>query len=1175
MNEDFSKTILLNDDPAESDYFESHEPISTALDALIRNEKGKKSIALIGARGSGKSSIINFLRILFSANKKNDAQIFIFDAWSHSGDPLRRSFLEELIKFLREIKWIEEGKWQKELDVLCRKREDRSTKSEPVLTLAGKLIIGSTLLLPIGYTLFGLIDKNLPVVFFGYEIQLWILGVGLVLMPALIFLLTWLCWRPAWKFWTKEFWCTHRSPHDNDSLFWFFIQKVREVKTVTTISTPNPTTVEFQNLFKDLLKGVLDLEDGKKNTRKLVVVIDNLDRVDHDEAYAIWSTMRTFFDLWTGQTQKKWLEKFCLIAPFAPEFPQDIFDFEDSEAEHKQERNIKTGISFVEKTFQSIFYVPLPVLSKWKDYLIDELGNAFPVHKSIKPDVFHQIYRIYDIVKVQKDGPPTPRDLKLFINKVGSRNRIWGKRIDLAHQAVYVLYFDEIQKDHAFDFSKWSRIDKRILDMFDHEQLQRDLAALHFNVKADVALQALTGGKIRAALQTGNKDTLKMLSEHVTGFFTVLEREVADNCMSWSETEPNTIPMSASAMKVFSDRSAPEWNRIEEHLQNAAVKVTEWRSINDQVAEGLSIIIERAITKGTEGAVDNLIKNVSKTAPEQKADQGKTVSPKPTELIKQHVRGLILILKTLERIGQDRLKEKFRISGTERTYVQILMGLCSEPDCNSISQYFIPKAEGDKIVEDFVRICNEGQFSDIHAQSMRIAIKIGPQWPWQNLMSSLNTRLQAGNNLTPSEIIGCVLAFTYLVDGNVVSNSEQTFEELSNQGHLFHHLAAVSNDSKGFATCLVPLVFYNSTGQLAIRRPVGNSSSGLQEYKNYLANPSIKKDVISVFSDLLVKMGRLSAFLEKTRNVTEQHPLVSQVFNSVLCNENDYVHLPSVQFVKDYDYYRSRIESLLLKKHIEKLIQNDALMKELESFGFKESYASLYLEVLSKKDLCSEQANSFTNFLLNSLRQIQKDEWKKQLMSEGETLHLLTALSKQGETIELSQAYHDALLEHAHDVVNDKTYPVKFIADWIHVISALNGDWKETYLKNVRDKFFIEAENNKKTKILELYGSEYKNNQLLEDKSEDIVRRMLVHVIKRMDKNELFAIETLLKQKPSLFKEAPTTEQNVFKEVLQDTYSKEGLDGDVKNKLNDIAKTLSIEINQNKLAAEADKVPVE
>ena len=88
MNE---KTTLLDDSPATSDAFGAHQRIAGAVLQLVENEPGGKAIALIGQWGSGKSTVVNLAQ---NAAPKN-VGVFVFDAWAHQGDPLRRTFLEE------------------------------------------------------------------------------------------------------------------------------------------------------------------------------------------------------------------------------------------------------------------------------------------------------------------------------------------------------------------------------------------------------------------------------------------------------------------------------------------------------------------------------------------------------------------------------------------------------------------------------------------------------------------------------------------------------------------------------------------------------------------------------------------------------------------------------------------------------------------------------------------------------------------------------------------------------------------------------------------------------------------------------------------------------------------------------------------------------------------------
>ena len=151
------ETNLLSDAPADQDEFGGpHQRVANAIASLITHEDGGKTIGLTGNWGSGKSTVVNLLRkqLQTRQNGKGESAVFVFDAWSHEKDPLRRTFLETLTGFLRAQKWIEEKEFQDELDSLSRRSDTVEVTSKPMLTKPGAMIVASALLLPIGYTLF-------------------------------------------------------------------------------------------------------------------------------------------------------------------------------------------------------------------------------------------------------------------------------------------------------------------------------------------------------------------------------------------------------------------------------------------------------------------------------------------------------------------------------------------------------------------------------------------------------------------------------------------------------------------------------------------------------------------------------------------------------------------------------------------------------------------------------------------------------------------------------------------------------------------------------------------------------------------------------------------------------------------------------------------------------------
>jgi hypothetical protein len=150
MDKNKIKFRLLDDKPTSSDNFKAHDRVAASIADMIISEQGGKSISLIGHWGSGKSSIIEILK-----NKlKNKCRVFIFNAWAHEGDPLRRSFLESLISFFTDNGIIKKEDWEEKLKQLSGNKEKSELKERKNPTKYGLLLIFSTALLPIGLAIF-------------------------------------------------------------------------------------------------------------------------------------------------------------------------------------------------------------------------------------------------------------------------------------------------------------------------------------------------------------------------------------------------------------------------------------------------------------------------------------------------------------------------------------------------------------------------------------------------------------------------------------------------------------------------------------------------------------------------------------------------------------------------------------------------------------------------------------------------------------------------------------------------------------------------------------------------------------------------------------------------------------------------------------------------------------
>ena len=130
-------TGLLPGTPAETDAFGSHERVARSIAEVVQTESGGKAIGLEGGWGAGKSTIVKLISQKLSQTKERTHKIAVFDMWSHQDDPLRRTFLENLITQVREFGWVNKEKWDRRNAELTKRRREDTTRVVPRLTGAG------------------------------------------------------------------------------------------------------------------------------------------------------------------------------------------------------------------------------------------------------------------------------------------------------------------------------------------------------------------------------------------------------------------------------------------------------------------------------------------------------------------------------------------------------------------------------------------------------------------------------------------------------------------------------------------------------------------------------------------------------------------------------------------------------------------------------------------------------------------------------------------------------------------------------------------------------------------------------------------------------------------------------------------------------------------------------
>jgi hypothetical protein len=334
----------------------------------------------------------------------------------------------------------------------------------------------------------------------------------------------------------------------------------------TTTEDPNPTSVEFADVFARLLSHVLT-----GTQRRLLLVLDNLDRVNAGDALAILATLQTFLGT-TEHEVPPWGEQVWFLVPFDRVGITALWkqQREPDRTETHQEPMAPPATNFLERLFQIRFVTPLLLLSDWRKYLVGQLVLAFP---ELPRESLRQVARVYSWANPSATSgavPPTPRELKQFVNQLVAvcLQYPWPVALPLDHLAYYTCVRRAHEDVHAALLGENLPTEdaKRRLG----EDLVPNLAGLLFNVSPDAGMQLLLGEPIASALTAPDAAALTELAEH-PGFWDVIQDAPFS---SWSIDQAGDLCRAASCLKrtgLLNDPTNPAVSAIEESLRVAAL----------------------------------------------------------------------------------------------------------------------------------------------------------------------------------------------------------------------------------------------------------------------------------------------------------------------------------------------------------------------------------------------------------------------------------------------------------------------------------------------------------------------------------------------------------------------------------------------------------------------------
>lgn len=503
-----NKITLLNECVAQEDSYKNgtHQKIADTLYHLIESDNEAITIGLEGEWGTGKSTVINLLEQKFNNGSDDKTLFFKFDAWSHDGDPLRITFLEKLIRQIKNdlIADEENEDTHEKLDELLIKATGKvkTTTNTSVKTSSkfGKLLATSIMLVPIGSALFSKSYDYNNTSFIPYKIIQDINSNGITLnileiiksfafLPtvSVLLLLAPLLLLLCWVFLVKG--------KDSISDKWEFISSTSKDKIVQDIiEQGDKTSFEFERLFTQ----TIDITVGNnKPYSKIIIVIDNMDRVSHDHAKNIWSTLQVFITNDHPNSKLMWF-----IIPFDEYIFKKIWPIEKN---HEGNNNDYTSNQFTEKCFQLVIDVPTPITSNWIDYLKKMSDKAF--EKWNDPNLSRDFIKQYRDYFSTVNHSPTPRSINNIINQVQALQTrfMHEKNITINAITVYSLLRRTKSKSEIKDLILYPQSQKVSSSILARVKMyQRELSSILFYVPYERGLELLLSSEISKIINSDN-----------------------------------------------------------------------------------------------------------------------------------------------------------------------------------------------------------------------------------------------------------------------------------------------------------------------------------------------------------------------------------------------------------------------------------------------------------------------------------------------------------------------------------------------------------------------------------------------------------------------------------------------------------------------------------------------
>ena len=559
---------FLSDSPEGEDGFagKGHERSARALaNAIFEFSNDDRSIGLEGAWGSGKTTVVSIAEGELEESHPGKFAFFTFDLWANQSVEFRRAFLEEFLGWSKsymatsKFKFFEKRVQGKERTV--------ETETERRFSVFGYVLMTSLFVLPFLVLWLSPYSANLrlnpkvaelPWTFqslleYGHRV-----AVIIIALVALCFI-----GQFCYLWWERK---SFRGALDGS--FSLFARTSEKDTVKQSIREGDPTQYEFRELFSDILSQVQTSE------RRVVFVFDNVDRLPADRIQGMWSEVRSVFSR-DGSGDKTPNAVVTAVVPYDRIHVLSAFEGLNSEEIENLDEGVlvNSATSYVSedvfrKTFSAVVTVAPPVTSDVESFFCDCFDGALSNRFDDKQK--YRLFQIFDTHLSRTSTNPTPRQVKAFANDVGMLWYQWQGEISAEAIAIFVLHRARLEANPK-SLQSPRTIDSRYRHFANSNDLDKELAALAYNVEPAVALEVLLERDIIDAFLRPEVDQLLALSAS-PGFKNQLDRVLSHRARGWGESSLHDFAMAVNNYsKLDLDESVKEL--CDQHFVNTIPKL--------------------------------------------------------------------------------------------------------------------------------------------------------------------------------------------------------------------------------------------------------------------------------------------------------------------------------------------------------------------------------------------------------------------------------------------------------------------------------------------------------------------------------------------------------------------------------------------------------------------------